>query len=133
MTFDEFIKQQKKPRKKPKDEEHRIQCACVKWFRHQYPKMSHNLFAVPNGGRRDAATGAKLKEEGVLSGVADIIFLKPNRFYGGLLIELKTPKGVQSDSQKLWQSKITEDGYKYIIVRSLEEFIQEINRYLSEE
>ena len=121
---------QPKRRKKPREEEHRIQCACVKWFRLQYPKMSHNLFAVPNGSKRDPVTAAKLKAEGVLSGVADIIFLKPNRFYGGLLIELKTPKGRQSDSQKLWQSKITEDGYKYVVVRSIEEFMTEITNYI---
>lgn len=48
-------------RRHPHDEEHRLQVACVRWFRLQYPALSHALFAVPNGGRRDAMTGAKLK------------------------------------------------------------------------
>lgn len=134
MTFKEMKAQYcgKNIRKKPKDEEHKIQVAMVEWFRLQYPSMRHNLFAVPNGGRRDAATGAKLKEEGVLAGVADLILLKSNRQYGALLIETKTKKGTQSDSQKEWESKIVKDGYKYVVCRSLEEFIEVVNSYLAE-
>lgn len=135
MTFDEMMELQKqsKPRRKPSDEEHRIQSACVRWFRLQYPKMKHNLFSVPNGGKRDAATAAKLKDEGALAGVADLILLKSNRFYGALLIEMKTPEGRQSESQKEWESKITQDGYKYVIIRSLDEFRKVVKQYLSEE
>lgn len=94
--------------------------------------MRHNLFAVPNGGKRDAVTGAKLKEEGALAGVADLIFLKSNKSWGALLIEMKTLKGKQSESQKEWEQKITADGYKYVVVRSLEDFQKEIMEYLSE-
>ena len=133
MTFDEMMQQQAKTRRKPLDLEHKLQSACVRWYRLQYPKMKHNLFSVPNGGKRDAATGAKLKEEGALAGVADLIFLKSNRFYGALLIEMKTDEGKQSQHQKEWQQKITNDGYKYVIVRSLDEFQKEINQYLADD
>lgn len=119
-------------RKKPDDEEHRIQTAMVNWFRLQYPKMRHNLFAVPNGGRRDAVSGARLKAEGVLAGVADLILLKSNRFYGALLIETKTRTGKQRESQKEWEAKITADGYKYVIVRSLDDFMKEVKSYLGD-
>ena len=66
MTYEEMIKkaQSYKMRGKPKNDEHRIQSACVRWFRLKYPKLKNVLFAVPNGGRRDAITGARLKEEG---------------------------------------------------------------------
>jgi hypothetical protein len=94
--------------------------------------MHHNLFAVPNGSKRDAVTGAKLKAEGVLAGVSDLILLKSNRFYGALLIEMKTPTGYQSKSQAEWQHKIMADGYKYVVVRSIEEFKNEITSYLAE-
>lgn len=133
MTFDEMMAMQPKTRRKPRDIEHKIQCQMVKWFRLKYPKMKHNLFAIPNGGRRDAVTGARLKEEGVMSGISDLILLKSNRFYGALLIETKTKTGHQSDSQKEWGQKITEDGYKYVIVRSLEDFQREIKQYLEDE
>lgn len=119
-------------RKKHKDEEHKLQVSMINWFRLQYPSMRHNLFAIPNGGRRDAATGRRLKDEGVLAGVSDLILLKSNRYYGALLIETKTKKRTQRESQKEWESKITADGYKYVIVRSLDEFIEVVTDYLKD-
>lgn len=120
------------PRKHPHEEEHRIQCACVRWFRFSYPTIRNCLFAVPNGGRRDAVTAAKLKAEGVVSGVADLILLIPRRDFGALLIEMKTPKGTQSASQKEWQKLVEEQGYRYIICRSLDDFMTKIEAYLNE-
>ena len=133
MTFDEMMAMQPKTRRKPSDLEHKLQAACVRWYRLQYPKMKHNLFAVPNGSKRDVIIGAKLKEEGVLAGVADLILLRSNRFYGALLIEMKTPEGRQSDTQKEWQQKITNDGFKYVIVRSLEDFQREVKQFLEDD
>lgn len=121
-----------KSRKKYRNDEHKLQVSMVNWFRLQYPSMRHNLFAVPNGGRRDAATGRILKDEGVLAGVSDLILLKSNQHYGALLIETKTKKGTQRESQKEWESKITADGYKYVVVRSLDDFIKEVNDYLKD-
>lgn len=64
--LDILRKHQAKTRKSPSNEEHDIQVACVDWFRYEYPHLAMNLFAVPNGGRRDRVTGAKLKAEGVV-------------------------------------------------------------------
>lgn len=133
MKFDELKKLERKVRKRPDDEEHRIQCACVRAFRYKYPKLKHNLFAVPNGGRRDGITGARLKEEGVLAGVADLILLVPNAKYHALLIEMKTPKGRQSDSQRAWQRAVAgNEDYLYVVCRSLEEFMKKIEEYLNQ-
>lgn len=121
-------------RKRPTDEEHRIQCACVRWFFLQYPRLHGRLFAVPNGGRRDVTTAAKLKAEGVVAGVADLILLKSNRDYGALLIEMKTLKGRQRDSQKQWQNIVCSDGeYKYVVCRSIDDFKREVDDYLKNE
>lgn len=118
-------------RNKPQHEEHNLQVACVNWFRYQYPIVGKMLIAVPNGGRRDAITGAMLKAEGVLAGVADLILLIPNRRYHSLLIELKTKSGTQSKAQKEWQQEVERLGYsKYILVRSIDEFVNSINDYL---
>lgn len=130
--FDEMMTAMRSnTRKRPADEEHRIQCACVRWFNVQYPKLYGRLFAVPNGGRRDATTAAKLKAEGVVPGVADLVLLMSNRDYGALLIEMKTPKGRQSDSQKKWERTVCADAeYKYVVCRSLDDFIREVDSYL---
>lgn len=120
-----------KYRTRPKDEEHRLQCQCVRWFALQYPKLRGRLFAVPNGGKRDVTTAAKLKAEGVVAGVADLILLVRNSKYGALLIEMKTRTGRQSDSQKEWQ-KIVGGDYKYVVCRSVEDFINKVNSYLNQ-
>lgn len=122
-----------KPRKAPSEEEHDIQCACVEWFRWQYPRLTKNLFAVPNGGGRSKSQAGKLKAEGVLAGVSDLILLVRRGGYGGLLIEMKTAKGKQSESQKEWQAHIEQYGYKYVVCHSLEEFQKVVNDYLKQE
>lgn len=119
-----------KQRRRPAEIEHKLQVACVKWFRLQYPNMRHSLFAVPNGGRRDAVTGAKLKAEGVLAGVADLILLQRTEQYGALLIEMKTRTGRQAQVQREWQRVVELDGYRYVVCRSIDDFMKAINDYL---
>lgn len=110
--------------------ESNLQKSCVRWFRLQYPKLASLLFAVPNGGARNAVTGAILKAEGVTKGVADLLLLVPTKHHHALCVEMKTPKGRQSQAQKDWQKAVTDQGYCYIVCRSAEEFIREITRYL---
>ena len=111
-------------------EESRIQQACVKWFRLQYPRFKLNLFAVPNGGLRGKFEAAIMKMEGVTAGVADLLFLFPSKGYHGLCIEMKTAKGKQQATQKEWQKTIEQCGYKYVICRSFDDFKTEISAYL---
>lgn len=115
-----------------KNIESKIQIACVNWFRYQYPQFRKLLFSVPNGGVRNSITGAILKAEGALSGVSDLLLLIPNKHYASLCIEMKQPKGVQRDSQKEWQKAVEDAGNKYVICRSLEQFMQEVKGYLSD-
>lgn len=113
-----------------RDVEHRLQCACVKWFRMQYPEYARLLFAIPNGGARDAITGRRMKEEGVVAGVADMFLAMPCGQRHGLFIEMKTGKGVQSNPQKEFQKSVTAAGYDYVIARSIEEFMYYVNGWI---
>lgn len=134
ITYDilkQMAEQGVKQRKSHTDKEHQLQVECVKWFRLQYPYLAHALFAVPNGGRRDATTGAKLKAEGALAGVSDLVLLHPSGRHCALLIEMKSQKGTQSNKQKEWQAKITSRGeYKYVICRNFDDFKREIETYI---
>lgn len=121
-----------KSRKKPTNDEHKIQCACVKWFRLEYPKLKDMLFAVPNAARRSARNGAYMKDEGMLPGVADLILLKSNRFYGGLAIEMKKLGEYQRPAQKEWQKECEASGNKYVVCRSLDEFMKVVTDYLND-
>ena len=135
MTFDEAMALYGKKSRKPQgNEEHCIQCKCVRWFSEHHQDLEGRLFAVPNGGQRHAKVGKDLKDEGLLAGVADLILLKTNAEYGALLIEMKSPKGTQQPSQKQWQEKVTRDSeYKYVVCRSLDEFIKVITEYLNDQ
>lgn len=120
-----------------------IQQACVAWFRWQYPRYSKLLFAVPNGGARSAVEAQIMSGEGVMPGVADILLLVPSNGYHGLCMEFKRTairyvdgkahklKTYQSPAQKEWQAAVESVGYKYVVVRSLQEFIDLINNYLT--
>lgn len=136
MSFEDFLavqnSKEQKPRSRHNDEEHRIQCACIRWFRLQYPKLQNILFAIPNGGSRDKITATKLKAEGVVAGVADIILLKSNRYYGALCIEMKTADGRQTEKQKQWQKVAETTGNKYVVCRSLDDFMRIIKEYISD-
>lgn len=110
--------------------ESHIQCACVRWFRLQYPEYARLLFAVPNGGVRNAVTGRVLKAEGVVAGVADLLLFVPSNGFHSLCIEMKTKDGRQSAAQKEWQQAVQQQGYKYIVVRSLQDFREQIRDYI---
>ena len=107
-----------------------LQKNCVTWFRLQYPKIGRLLFAVPNGGARNAREAAIMKAEGVTAGVADVILLYPAMKYNCLCIEFKTGKNSQQPSQKEWQALVEAHGGKYIICRSFDQFREEIQNYL---
>ena len=132
MTYEEMKAQwtRQKARRRPDDEEHRLQCACVQWFRLQYPNNAGLLYAVPNGGRRDAATGARLKAEGVLAGVSDLNLDLPNRYYHGLRIEMKTLRGRQRETQRQYQQAVEAVGYRYAVCRDFDSFRGVVEEYM---
>ena len=116
--------------------ESQIQHSCLTWFRLQYPSLSLLMFAVPNGGKRDAKTGARMKYEGSIRGVADLILLIPKKGFASLCIEMKTPHvkgkraGTQSDEQKEWQALVEKYGSVYVVCHGLIEFINSVCYYL---
>jgi hypothetical protein len=110
--------------------EETLQIACVRWFRLQYRQYDGLLFHVPNGGVRSKREAAIFKAEGVTAGVADLLLLVPSKGYHGLAIEMKTEKGRQSPEQKQWQKKAEQQGYRYAVCRSLDDFMATVNDYL---
>lgn len=114
--------------------EGRIQSSCVAWFWNTYPQYRELYFCVPNENAREdsnASTGAIRRSMGIVKGVSDTILFLARGKYHALCVEFKTDIGRQSDAQRLWQSKVEAQGYRYEVVRSLEEFKRLINEYLS--
>lgn len=110
--------------------EHELQCECVRIFRLKHSKLASLLFAIPNGGQRHQVVAAKMKREGVLSGVPDLLLARPCGKYHGLWVEMKYGKNTLTENQRKMFALLTEQGYKCVEVRSVEEFIEVTEDYL---
>ena len=77
------------------------------------------IFSVPNHGK-DLQEQLKKKATGLMAGVSDLILIKPNEV---VFVEIKDEKGRQSDKQKEFQNKVELLGFRYILCRSLNDFL----------
>lgn len=109
-----------------------MQIACIKWFRLQYPRYSKMLFAIPNGGTRIPKEAARMKSEGVLSGVPDLMLAVPSHGYVGAFIELKVKPNKPSREQLEWMEQVSNHGYATHVIYGINEFVEWVNYYLSE-
>ncbi len=88
------------------------------------------IFAIPNGGFRNIATASRLKRTGVKAGIPDLFLASANNKYHGLFLEVKNGlKKKLSLNQIEWLKILNAEGYKAITVYSLDEAIDEIDRY----
>lgn len=111
--------------------EHNLQVACVNWFRMQYPHARHLLFAIPNGGQRNAVVAARMKAEGVLAGVPDLLLAAPSNGAHGLFIEMKNGRaGRVSEEQGRMIAGLQAQGYRVEVCRSFEDFVETVRDYL---
>lgn len=109
--------------------EHNLQKACVQWFRMQH--RNKLIFAIPNGGLRDKIVAKKLKDEGVLPGIPDLMIPIPKNGYGGIFIEMKYGNNRPTDEQNEILSELWDSGYKVEVCNSIEKFIEVVNNYFS--
>jgi len=132
VTIDEMKALNKTARKHPAYLEDKLQIACKYWFDCQYPDYALLLHHSPNEGKlmQHDRDGAKRKAMGMRAGFPDFIFLLPNKSFPFLAMELKSDKGRQTEHQKEYQHKVEEAGGKYVIIRSLEEFIETVSNYI---
>lgn len=105
--------------------------SCIQYFDLKHRKIARLLHHSPNGGKRNAKEAARFKAMGVRAGFPDLILLYPNLSHPFLALELKSEKGKQSPYQKEYQSLIESVGGKYVVIRTLDEFIREIEEYLN--
>lgn len=130
MSYSPYKYRIPKPRRA--NTEHQLQAACVTWFRYTYPKFRLLLFAIPNGAelKNGAKAWKKLEAEGAVAGAADLFLSLPVGELAGLYIEMKTPKGRQTKTQKEFEAAVVAQGYGYAVPRSSIEFEKVVKRYL---
>lgn len=112
-----------------------LQENCVRWFRMQHKNVL--IFAVPNGGNRNAFEAARLKKQGVTAGIPDLFIAEPRNVLGdyahGLFIELKIKPNKMSKEQLKIQQCLRDRDYWCECVYSFDEFVKVVNKYLETE
>ena len=91
------------------------------------------MFAIPNGGRRDAKEAMFLKRSGVKAGVPDMMFPEAHRRAHGLFIELKVGKNKPTKAQEQWLDQLSNAGYLAVVCHDSEQAIEIIKWYFGDE
>jgi hypothetical protein len=124
------------PKRKPRrNEESQIQRALIKWWSIAHVAFAvpeHLFLSIPNGGRRDAITGAMLKLEGARKGACDLLLLQKRGKWGALLVELKTETGRLSPEQGYFINDAEFAGYCTAVCHSYDQAVRVITEYLDE-
>ena len=90
------------------------------------------IFAIPNGGKRNKIEAANLKRQGVKAGVPDLCVPVARRGYHGLFIEMKYGKNKTTPSQDDWLNKLNREGYLAKVCNGYSEAIELLKYYFSE-
>ena len=104
----------------------------------EFPCLDY-MFAIPNGGKRDKITAARLKAEGVKSGVPDIFlpFPMPSQYSinwrRGLWIEMKVEDGRISPDQAKYRDYLRRQGYSVVVAYNWEQARDATLQYLKGE
>lgn len=115
-------------------DEHSEQCALIRWWDMQARAKGLDtrlLMAIPNGGARNAVTGARLKAEGVRAGVPDLLLAIPRNGFHGLWLEMKREKGGSvSAGQKVMLSLLAAQGFAVWVCKGFKQAKLAIETYL---
>lgn len=116
-----------------REPEHDLQAMVVQWWSYKHREFylpECLLFAVPNGGMRNRIVAAKLKAEGVRSGIPDMMLAAPNGDYHGLFIEHKIKPKKPSVEQDRVIGDLRDQGYQVAVSYSYDETVRHICSYL---
>jgi hypothetical protein len=100
--------------------EWKLQASMVAWFGRNF-RDQRDLLCANNNNSQNRIAGARNNMIGIRSGRADLTLYWNARAYH---IEVKTPEGKQSESQREFQRLVESNGFTYHIVRSKEDFVE---------
>ncbi len=112
----------------PKHIEDDNQKALFQWAAHI--KELRWMHAIPNGGKRNAREGARLKAQGAKSGVWDIFLPLPLNGVSGLYIEMKSGNNKLTENQKEFGEAMKNNGYQCNVCYSWIEAKKVISDYI---
>ena len=91
------------------------------------------LHAVPNGGARNAVTGARMKAEGTRKGIYDLFWPFPRGEFKGLYLEFKHGRNKLTPEQEEFGEFVRQHGYKTGVAYTVDEGIEILEDYLGKE
>ena len=114
--------------------EEREQAKFVRWcslpdVRTIAPALAF-LFHCPNGGQRNAITGAQMTALGVKRGVPDLLLPFHTKRHHGLAIEFKSASGTATPQQDAWLAFLRQQNWSCSIARSAFEAMAIVAGYL---
>lgn len=101
--------------------EDKLQSDAFLWSWNTFPEYRTMFFAIPNGGKRSPREASKLKLTGTVPGIPDTMFQIDGKTF---LFEFKIEKGVLSSEQILIRLNRLKNGFKYFIIRDVDQFKQ---------
>tara|TARA_R110000744_G_scaffold380568_1_gene503234 strand:+ start:16511 stop:16906 length:396 start_codon:yes stop_codon:yes gene_type:complete len=107
--------------------------ALVAWFDYSYPQLSHLLVHVANESMMPVQGRVKAKRKGVRRGFPDLMLLKRNSKYSGLMLELKRKdksKGRPSKDQKMYNTELSEENFACTFCYGLDQAKECVKEYL---
>lgn len=108
------------------------QAALFAWAKSMvgiYPELEY-MHHIPNGGKRSKTEAARLKMQGVKSGVSDIFLPVPKGPYHGFYIEMKVNPNKLTKDQYDWLKAMKRFGYATAVCYSWIEAKEHIEHYL---
>jgi hypothetical protein len=115
--------------------EHAEQAAVCQWLDAAHPDVLY--WATPNGanlsGTKNQRYGQinKLKAEGLLPGVSDLIIAESRGGYHACALEMKSLTGKVSENQEWFMARLEKVGWYTIVAHGADEAIALLTEYLS--
>ena len=106
--------------------EHSEQVGFINWFRVKYPNVL--IFAIPNGEKRAITVAKRLKAEGVVRGIPDLLIPQWT-----LWVEMKRISGGRlSPEQKAMITYLEGIGQKVIVAKGAADASKQILEHIKE-
>jgi hypothetical protein len=114
------------------DKEQKLQFECARWLKkYLYERGLPQLFYHPqNEGMHKPQYRAKMKSQGVLAGVSDVVLPIRNEDFSGVYCELKRAGGTVSPEQKAFLDGVAAQGYLAVLINDLDTFKEVFVAYL---
>ncbi len=112
--------------------EHRMQTQVVEWADLQaraIPALAC-LYAVPNSAVRSKGDAGRMIEEGMRTGVPDLVLPVARGGFHALYIEMKRHPNKVSDNQQKWIERLRAQGNRVEVCWSANEAITLLRSYL---